>query len=162
MPRPQSTQNPPPASNPNLTFSLRTYQMTLLVRRDEDDRAVWIAHCLEFNVFGEGRTPAEACADLDEPIDFVVLSDLRDGRDPLDRRAPEAHWAEVDRVRKIGKPVAVVDLPADPAEISVVLAGKTRSYQRVDSTGVWPEPFIQEQAGGWPSLAGNDGTRHVA
>ncbi|MCK6529394.1 hypothetical protein L6R50_18200 [Myxococcota bacterium] len=141
---------------------LCTYYLTILVRRAEEDCRVWVAHCLDFNVFGEGSTPGEASADLDEPVDMVVLDDLAAGLDPEERHAPEDDWADVVRLEATGRPVDVNGLPSDPADVSVVLVRRLRSYVLDELTGRWCAPPHQDTRGRQPPSIVADDARRVA
>ena len=47
--------------------------------RDDDDRSVWIAHCLEFDLIGDGSTKQEAFKMLARAISIQVEQSFRSG-----------------------------------------------------------------------------------
>src|SRR4051812_41870338 len=99
---------------------LRIPLRVVFYREDE----VWVAHCLEFDLLGDGATQSEALAQLDEAISLQVEATVESGNfDNLFRPAPGKYL----KMFASGDDVAVggLHLQVDSVEISET---RTREY----------------------------------
>jgi len=71
----------------------------VVFRPSQQIRGVWIAHALEFDVVTQGTSLAHAIQMVQEAIAMVVADDLKHGRDPYSRRAPDKYWDELRELR---------------------------------------------------------------
>ncbi len=61
---------------------MRTHTLSFIVRPSDDVPGDWGAHCLEFDVFGQGETSGEALELAIESAEIHIRESLREGRDP--------------------------------------------------------------------------------
>ena len=72
--------------------------VTVLVTPAESLPGMWVAHCLSLDVIAQGRSIQEALDAVAEAIVMVVVDDMRDNYDPLDRTpAPREYWEKAER-----------------------------------------------------------------
>ncbi len=98
---------------------MKTYNIALLCRPSKDVPGQWIAHCLDIDLVTQGKSASDAVKMAQEAVVMLVQHELEQGRDPLDRRAPDEDWKVFQRVLEKGTPVAsLAELPH-----TAVLAG---------------------------------------
>jgi hypothetical protein len=93
--------------------SLRSYSAWVLVERDDDGN--WISYCPQFDTVSYGKNPLQAVDSVCEAVGSVLEADLKQGLDPLDRKAPEEVWERLALVLTTGKPLGgglFIDLTA--------------------------------------------------
>jgi hypothetical protein len=67
----------------------RDYPCWATIEPAPDIEGKWVAHCLEFDTLAQADDPETAVELLLESTSEIVLEDLRNGVDPLERRAPQ-------------------------------------------------------------------------
>jgi hypothetical protein len=70
----------------------REYTFWFVFRRAKDVPGEWVGHCLDLDVVTQGTSLQHTMRMLGEACAMIVCDDVQAGRDPLDRRAPQAHW----------------------------------------------------------------------
>jgi predicted RNase H-like HicB family nuclease len=68
------------------------YAAWIVIFPAEDVPGTWVAHALEFDVVTQGSNAEDAYAMATEAVTMVLTEDLREGRDPYARRAPDECW----------------------------------------------------------------------
>lgn len=87
---------------------------------------LWVAHCLELDVVSQGSSPTDALEMVGEASAMLLIDDLNEELDPLDRRAPEECWDHLFAIFKEGDKVdatglAEVDAPRFEYAIQIQL-----------------------------------------
>jgi hypothetical protein len=93
--------------------SIRSYSAWVLV--EIDDEGNWISYCPQFDTVSYGKNPLQAVESVCEAVGSVLEADLKQGLDPMDRKAPEEIWERLASVLTNGKPLGggpFVDLTA--------------------------------------------------
>ncbi len=89
----------------------KTYNLSMLFSRAGDLPSAWVAHVLDFDLVTQGDTLQHAMAMALEATALVAKWDVEQGKDPLDRRAPDAEWARFYEIAQHGQPLAGLQLP---------------------------------------------------
>ena len=66
--------------------------LTYVFKRADDVPGEWVGHCLDLDVVTQGTSLEHVLSMLGEACFMTVCDDVRSGRDPLDRRAPQSYW----------------------------------------------------------------------
>lgn len=83
------------------------YEFSVLIRSAPDVDGEWIAHCLNWDVVTQGRSPSHAVEMICEALVMAIEDDLRAGLDPHERReADQAEWDSFAHVLKSGRRVS--------------------------------------------------------
>lgn len=89
---------------------MKHYNLWCLIYEAPDLPGAWIAHCLELDIVTQGGSPGEAREACQEAVEICILADIDSGLDPMERRpAPQEDWAELERLRRVGRPVDLSD-----------------------------------------------------
>ena len=117
----------------------RTYNFWVLAYPAPDLPGQWIGHCLDIDVFSHGDSLEHALRMTLEAAVIVVLDDVGQGRDPLDRRAPDEEWAPLWKLVTEGTFIAASQLATnapdelDGAAIQIVVT----TYEPVAVADAW-------------------------
>lgn len=106
------------------SMSARTYNLWLLLRPAEDVPGQWIAHCLDLDVVTQGNSISHAFTMAQEAVCMVVAEDMSEGRDPLERRAPDEFWAELWPVVTRGTVVPLSQLKGEGKDAALFCAAQ--------------------------------------
>jgi hypothetical protein len=118
----------------------RTYTFNVLAAQDPDSPGVWIAHCLELDVYGEAGNIAGALRSVGEAIDEVVCNDVNRGADPLLRRAPDASWDVLEAIQESTAPIAInLDTWEQPEGIRALAATLRREFLTIRARAPAPK-----------------------
>ncbi len=116
----------------------RTYDLHIHFFPAEDLPGIWVAHCLDIDVFSQGRSLGEAMAMIREALELTVADDLAHGRDPLGRRAPKEDWDALWREAMPGtsaRPIDSVLEHQDAVRHVVILPSLTVHKSGIAGTG---------------------------
>lgn len=91
-------------------MGLKRYTLSVDVTRADHDTGIWIAHCLDLDVYFEAGSVTAALRGITEMAQDVIEFDLSVGASPNARSAPEADWQRFRKVRSEAKDVGVIDL----------------------------------------------------
>jgi predicted RNase H-like HicB family nuclease len=100
----------------------RTFSCWAIIRPAEDIPGEWVAHCLDFDVVSQGRSPEHALDMIQEATAMTICDDLNGDRDPMVRRAPGEDWALLYEVVRKG---TRFDTIGDASSAASGLAGQS-------------------------------------
>lgn len=113
----------------------RNYNFRALIHRSENAPHIWVAHCLELGLVSQGDTPAQARDAIEEAVQMIVVDDLNEGLDPLDRQPSEEKYQRM--AKDLFERGRSVDLSkngvAEREQVSRFLVFLSLSFQRVES-----------------------------
>ena len=106
----------------------RVYDCWVILESAEDIPGEWIAHCLNFDLVTQGRSPLHALEMAIEACNMVVIDDLNAGRDPIERAAPHEDWTLLEKIVKEGR---LVEGPESALPANAIIAAPIRfEYER--------------------------------
>jgi predicted RNase H-like HicB family nuclease len=101
-----------------MTCSL-SFNLWWVVKPAEDLPGQWVVHCLDLDVVTQGESIPHAITMGVEACQMVLEDDLGEGRDPLDRRAPNDYWDEMYELLRRGR---YVDAPPQGPDVGAAVA----------------------------------------
>lgn len=118
------------------------YSFWAIFERDAGAEDPWVVHCLELDIVTQGRTLAHACNMLAEAVSLVLLDDLNNGHNPLERRAPEESWEKLYELLRTGRRVEDMRgmLEAEPADLDSFAATMEIGVTRHEGAPAWTFP----------------------
>lgn len=88
--------------------------VVVLVTPAEDVPGAWNAHCLTMDLMTQGESVQHAFMMAHEALLQIVVDDLAQGLDPLERpRAPRECWEMVGRTLEHGQPLSTISNPEE-------------------------------------------------
>jgi predicted RNase H-like HicB family nuclease len=90
----------------------RSYNVWVIARPAADVPGQWVAHCLDLDVMSQGDSLAHALEMVHEAAMIVMVDELNQDRDPLERRAPAEFFSQLYGLFERGQKVT-------PAELSL-------------------------------------------
>ena len=99
----------------------RVYDAWVVLRRAEDVKGEWVAHCLDFDLVAQGLSMQEAAEAAKEAIGLVLTDDIEAKLNPYDRRAPQRFWTDLydtiaDSRTKSMKDVSIGEINSEEIE----------------------------------------------
>jgi hypothetical protein len=92
----------------------RVYSCWIVVEPSKDIPGVWLSHCLNFDVISQGETPQHALEAVCEAVEMVIVDDLTEHLDPLERGpAPHEDWERLGRIISAGTPIKLPEVSPD-------------------------------------------------
>ena len=79
------------------------YNAWVVLSPAEDVAGAWLAHALEFDVVTQGHSAEDAYRMAADAVRMVLTEDLREGRDPYVRRAPDECWEPLREILEHGE-----------------------------------------------------------
>lgn len=86
-----------------MTVRRAIHSLWFIARQSDDVPGDWEAHCLEFDLLSQGRTPHEALELCLDAAAIHVRESLRDGSDPYATRAPNEFWNLRNSIVEVGE-----------------------------------------------------------
>lgn len=139
------------------TLEKRVYSCWIVVEPAEDMPGTWVSHCLNFDVVSYGDSVVDAVVSVCEAVEDVVIDDLSNGLDPLQRGSttPSGCWERLKKIVEAGKPVKMSEVASGSklylahqvnfvAEIETVKIPASRDAARAEPVSV--SPFLMEMA----------------
>ncbi|MFC1641067.1 hypothetical protein ACFL5O_00035 [Myxococcota bacterium] len=88
---------------------MRRTNIAVLVAPAADVPGLWLAHALDWDLFGTGESIEQALESVQQAIVSAAVWDLDEGRDPGDRpAAPPECWTQIADIRRNGVPLCDV------------------------------------------------------
>ncbi len=98
-----------------------TRTLSMLFKPAGDMPGAWVAHVLDFHSYTYGLSLPQAIQSALEVAAVVVQEDFTIGRDPTDRRAPEADWQELRGIIQHGELASDFDQAAHAAAVVLIV-----------------------------------------
>ena len=106
-----------------------------MVEPSKDIPGVRVSHCLNFDVMSQGETPQHAFEAGCEAVEMILVDDLSEHLDPLERGpAPREDWERLDKIISAGTTVKLPDVSRD----SKVFLAKQVTFETTVTTMTVP------------------------
>jgi len=103
------------------------------------DRKGFVAHCLELDLIGEGKTPLKAIVELIEAIEIQVKA--CDNPSQFYFFAPEPVWQKYKQAQNAGR--VILQRIVSRAFRQIATYGYVPSFEKVAATSTVPKQYVQ-------------------